>query len=124
MVSLSPGALAAPAACTRANAQTATVLRMLEHPAHFEGRCVRLKGIAAFRSFFDDLPSLYAHITRRGTDPAPHFVALYGEDEAMVDQLWHAREAMEIVGAASTCETLERRAERDAARENAEHEKN
>lgn len=122
-LALSAGARAAQPGCTRGNAQAVTVLRMLEHPKHFDGRCIRLKGIAAFRTFYDDLPSLYARLTRRSGDPEPHYVALYSGDGALLDRLWQARESMEIVGRASTCETMGRRAQEDAERENAEAEK-
>ena len=106
-------ALAAPQAahadCTRANAQNVTVLAMLRHPDDFEGRCVRLKGIVAFRSVFDDMPSLYADLTRRDTTPEPHSVVLYANDEDLGLRLLRARANMDLIGVASTCVALRKR---------------
>jgi hypothetical protein len=122
MLALTPSAFAAP--CTSANAETTTVQRMLKHTKQFEGRCIRLNGIAAFREFFDDLPSVYAEMTDRDIDAAPRSVKLYSyDDEALGDRLWRAREPMEVIGIGSSCSRMYREAQKQADRENAERKK-
>jgi len=124
VLALAPAARAADAAaCERAAAETVTVLQMLEHPKHFEGRCVRLSGTVAGREIVDDVPSLYAYMTGRATNPDPHYVALYSADRSLADRLWSMRANTDVVGLASTCTAMYERAQAQADEENAQAEK-
>jgi hypothetical protein len=106
--------------CTQPTAEKTTVLEFLKHPRHFEGRCILISGIVGGRSIYDNLPALYAHFTRRDDNPEPHYVALYSHKQDLEEQLWSVRANMQVVGVATTCDSMYKRAEKEVAKANAE----
>jgi hypothetical protein len=118
-------ALAAPCAaaespkCTEANARYLTVRDLLARPNDYIHVCVRLHAFLIGRGL---LPELMSYYSDDPTVPEPRQVAVYAtDDEDSGDRLWSARSMVDIVGLATTCETLSAESEAENERWNKEH---
>src|SRR5258706_7903206 len=94
---LGKSAFAAEEPCTKQIAIAVSPASLLRHPAEFDGKCVKLRGLLARRGIAPSVPALYG--THR-------LIATYADNEGFSDALWRRRSFVEIVARATTCETI------------------
>jgi hypothetical protein len=104
------GALAADlsdnaASCTSQNAKPASVRAILRDNQYYIGKCVRVRGLVAFRGLYDGTKSLYPGGKR--DLPSPGYVAVYGSKSVSRDQLWSYRSFAEVTGTISSCDSID-----------------
>jgi hypothetical protein len=103
--------------CTAAEAVPLDWRTFIKSPDRYAGRCVRARGLIAFRNFYAGVPELYraSGISQFRTSAA---AAVYGSP-AVEDALWGARSIAELVGYTYTCGQLDSHHELEAAKETA-----
>jgi hypothetical protein len=90
--------------CTAGEAIPITLEALASHPDQFIGKCVRTRGLVAFRNIFPSLQSLYEE-----SNPEKR-VAIYGKSPPDYE-LWGMRKFADVIGYAYSCEQLGMNAE-------------
>lgn len=97
--------------CRAEEAQQLDVTGFIANPERFIRRCIRVRGIIAFRQFFPDVASMY-----KANMHSKDVIGIYGS----ADSLWEMRKSVELIAYTYTCDELGKYAERQTDRANRE----